>query len=163
MKRGEIIGWVGKGSWIFAIVVAIAATREPSPASDDPSTGWTDGMKASESGRTSEEDRRIEIPPAKTRSSGKDQSFATRQHRAGMVLVGGHVRDAGTIRFTQGMTLYDAIEKAGGATEFGSIMRVVIHRDGKLRSYNLKNPELLNPTLEANDQIHVPMKMFIGS
>lgn len=61
------------------------------------------------------------------------------------------------------MTLCDAIEKAGGATEFGSIMRVVIHRDGKLRSYNLKNPELLNPTLEANDQIHVPMKMFIGS
>jgi len=45
-----------------------------------------------------------------------------------IVTIGGQVRKTGPVPFNRGLTLYQAIQNAGGATEFGSMHRVKPHR-----------------------------------
>lgn len=76
-----------------------------------------------------------------------------------VVHVGGYVRQPGKVKFTQGLTLYQALQEAKGATEFGSLHRVTLYRNGKANTYDLKsNRDFWSVQLRPNDTIDVPQK-----
>ena len=75
-----------------------------------------------------------------------------------MVHVGGQVRRPGPTGYTQGLTLYQAVQAAGGATEFGSMKRVKLFRNGKQRQIDLTQAASMSIPLEPNDTIEVPQK-----
>jgi protein involved in polysaccharide export with SLBB domain len=54
------------------------------------------------------------------------------------------------------MTLYQAVQAAGGTTEFGFLKRVTLYRSGKSRICDLTDPEAMKTTLIADDTIDVP-------
>lgn len=77
-----------------------------------------------------------------------------------VIHIGGEVRRPGPIAFTEGMTLWEAIQAAGGATEFGSLKRVKLYRDGKQTTYDMTNKEALSVPLKVNDTIEVPVRFY---
>jgi len=76
--------------------------------------------------------------------------------------VGGHVRRPGPIPYTQGMTVWQAIQAAGGEDEFGAINRVELFRDGRRRVLNLRNDQTKHTSVRENDSINVPQKNMFG-
>ena len=80
-----------------------------------------------------------------------------------MVTVGGQVRKTGPVKYTQGLTLWGAIQAAGGATEFGSMKRVKLTRAGKIKQYNVEQPQFMQIPLEPDDAIDVPQKSWTGN
>lgn len=87
-----------------------------------------------------------------------DVSMATRFRPVGTVTVGGHVKTPGSVPMTANMTLWRAIQLAGGATEFGSLRSVSLCRDGKRMSYDVTKEAWQNVILRRNDTIEVPQK-----
>lgn len=79
-----------------------------------------------------------------------------------VVTVGGDVRAPGPKPFTPELTLWGAIQAAGGETEFGSIKRVKITRNGNQKTYDLTKPQFKQIPLQRNDAIEVPRKTWIG-
>lgn len=79
-----------------------------------------------------------------------------------LVHVGGSVANPGPIKFTQGLTLYQAVQAAKGATAFGSMFRVKLYREGKLREVDLTQGASMSVTLQPNDTIEVPQKNIFG-
>ena len=77
-----------------------------------------------------------------------------------VIHIGGQVRRPGPIDFVEGMTLWKAIQAAGGATEFGSLKRVKLYRDGKQIVYDMEHKENISLPLKVNDTIEVPQKSF---
>jgi polysaccharide export outer membrane protein len=77
-----------------------------------------------------------------------------------VIHVGGQVRKAGPVKFNRGLTLWQAIQAAGGPTEFGTMRRVSILRAGRLRSYDVTQVQFMQIPLEPNDSITVPQKRF---
>lgn len=75
-----------------------------------------------------------------------------------MVHVGGQIRRPGPVKFTRGLTLYQAIQAAGGATEFGNMKKVKLLRAGKQRQYDLTQLQFTQIPLDPNDTIEVPQK-----
>lgn len=78
------------------------------------------------------------------------------------VTVGGFVRSPGPVASGEGLTLRAAIDQAGGASEFGSMRRVKLIRDGKLRQFDLTDEKVGPVAVEPADTIEVPQKMLIG-
>lgn len=78
------------------------------------------------------------------------------------VTVGGDVRRPGPVPFSNGLTLWQAVQAAGGENEFGSIRRVRLIRDGNLREYDLRKPEDMQLRLSPRDTIQVPRKNWLG-
>ncbi|MGE9271420.1 MAG: polysaccharide biosynthesis/export family protein, partial [Verrucomicrobiales bacterium] len=58
-----------------------------------------------------------------------------------IVTVGGYVRQSGPKPYSKGLTIYSAIQAAGGANEFGSMYRVKLLRNGRLRQLDLTKME----------------------
>ena len=79
-----------------------------------------------------------------------------------LVHVGGYVGTPGPVKFTQGLTLYQAVQAARGATAFGSMYRVMLYRDGKLREVDLTQAPSKSIVLQPNDTIEVPQKNVFG-
>jgi protein involved in polysaccharide export with SLBB domain len=79
-----------------------------------------------------------------------------------MVYLGGHVRGPGPKPYSQGLTLYQAVQSAGGATEFGSMKRVRIFRSGKALEYDLTLAQFMSVPVQPNDTIEVPQKTMLG-
>lgn len=79
-----------------------------------------------------------------------------------LVHVGGQVRKTGPVEFVPGLTIYQAVQSAGGATEFGAMNRVQLLRDGKIQLLNLKEPQFMNFQLQQSDTITVPEKNPFG-
>lgn len=79
-----------------------------------------------------------------------------------IVTVGGFVRGPGPKKYTQGLTLWGAIQAAGGATEFGSMKRVKLTRGGKVKQYNVEQSQFMHIPLEPDDAIDVPEKTWYG-
>lgn len=75
-----------------------------------------------------------------------------------VVHVGGQVRRTGPVPYNRNLTLYQAIQAAGGATEFGSMKRVKLFRGGRQKQYNLTKAQFMHIPLEPNDTIEVPQK-----
>lgn len=80
-----------------------------------------------------------------------------------MVTVGGHVTSPGPVKFVRGLTLYNAVQAARGATAFGSMKRVRLIRGSQSKEYNLNDTKLMNVLVEPNDTIQVPQKDLFGN
>lgn len=87
---------------------------------------------------------------------------ATGEKRMDVVTVGGYVRQPGPVKLLPGMTLYQAVQNAGGANEFGAMGRVRLMRNGKQREYDLNRAEEKNILVEKDDTIEVPQKGWTG-
>lgn len=79
------------------------------------------------------------------------------------VYLGGQVKVPGPKAFTKGLTLYQAIQAAGGATEFGSMKRVKLFRNGRQTLYNLTDSKAMGISVQPNDTIEVPQKNMLGN
>ena len=79
-----------------------------------------------------------------------------------MVTVGGQVRNPGPVEYIRGLTLYNAVQAARGATEFGAMGRVAVIRGGQRKEYDLKNTKFMNILVEPGDTIEVPQKNWLG-
>jgi protein involved in polysaccharide export with SLBB domain len=75
-----------------------------------------------------------------------------------VVTVGGQVGRTGPVKFTRGMTLWMAIQAAGGPTPFGTMKRVKVLSKGKQRMYDLTELQYMQTPLEPGDAIEVPQK-----
>lgn len=74
------------------------------------------------------------------------------------VTVGGQVRRPGPVPYAKELTLWQAIQAAGGATEFGSMRRVRLFRDGNQKTYDVTKPQFMAIPLQRNDTIEIPQK-----
>lgn len=79
-----------------------------------------------------------------------------------LVFVGGHVRKTGPVAWQQHLTIYQAIQTAGGADEFGSMKRVRLYREGNVSTYDLRDVKSKQILLEPKDTIEVPQKRPFG-
>ncbi|TAE76563.1 MAG: hypothetical protein EAZ65_07840 [Verrucomicrobia bacterium] len=79
-----------------------------------------------------------------------------------IVTVGGQVRRPGPVKYSRGLTLYNAVQAAGGATEFGSMRRVGLLRGNQLKEYDLRQVKFMNILVEPQDTITVPQKGIIN-
>jgi hypothetical protein len=61
------------------------------------------------------------------------------------------------------MTLFKALTSAGGASPFGSMKRVELHRNGKKYVYDLNNPKHMRVPVYPGDSINVPQKTVFGN
>lgn len=79
-----------------------------------------------------------------------------------LVHIGGHVKQPGPRPFTKGLTVYQAIQAAGGADPFGAMNRVILYRAGKQQLLNMKHADGKEIVAMAGDTIEVPEKNMIG-
>jgi protein involved in polysaccharide export with SLBB domain len=79
-----------------------------------------------------------------------------------IVSVGGFVRAAGAKPYNRNLTLVQAINNAGGPTEFGSMKRVRLTRGGKMVEYDCTKSKNQQIPLEPDDTIEVPQKGPLG-
>ena len=79
------------------------------------------------------------------------------------VHIAGKVNNPGACDFTKDLTLFQAVQARGGATEFGAMNRVLLLRDGKQQEINLKTVEGKNMITKPNDTIEVPAKSITGN
>jgi len=79
-----------------------------------------------------------------------------------ILTVGGQVKSPGPVKWVRGMTLYQALQTAGGETPFGTIRRIRLIRDGRLRELDLKKTETKGFLVKPNDTIEVPQKNIFG-
>jgi len=88
------------------------------------------------------------------------------QNEAGVidqvVHLGGHVRAPGPRAFTKGLTVFQAVQAAGGPTEFGAMNRVILWRAGKPQKINLETAEGKGVITTPDDTIEVPEKNWIN-
>jgi polysaccharide biosynthesis/export protein VpsN len=78
------------------------------------------------------------------------------------VTVGGYVRNTGPVKYVRGLTLYNAVQAAGGPNEFGAMGRVGLVRNGQRKEYDLRQTKFMNILVEPNDTITVPQKNWLG-
>jgi len=79
------------------------------------------------------------------------------------VHVGGYVRRPGPVPYTEGMTIWQALQAAGGENEFGAVNRMeLFSASGKRRVLDLRDDATKNVMLRENDSINVPQKNWIG-
>ena len=78
------------------------------------------------------------------------------------VTLGGQIRKTGPVLFFKGLTIWQAIQNAGGPTEFGSMYRVTLFRDGNQKTYDLTKTEFMQIPLQRNDAIDIPQKNAWG-
>ena len=79
-----------------------------------------------------------------------------------VVYFGGDVRNPGPVPYNRTLTIYQALQAAGGASEFGSIKRVMLFRNGRSRQVDLTQAESMNILLEPNDTVEIPRKNIFG-
>jgi protein involved in polysaccharide export with SLBB domain len=79
-----------------------------------------------------------------------------------VVYLGGQVRKTGPVPYNRTLTLYQAIQAAGGANEFGSMKRVKLFRGGKQKQYDLTQAQFMHIPLEPNDTIEIPQKTILN-
>lgn len=74
------------------------------------------------------------------------------------VVVGGQVGRAGPVPYNRNLTLWQAIQSAGGPTPFGSMKRVRLLRGKSMKQYDVTKPQFMQIPLEPDDIIDVPQK-----
>jgi protein involved in polysaccharide export with SLBB domain len=85
------------------------------------------------------------------------------QVAAKMYTVGGQVKVTGQKPWSNNLTLYAAIQAAGGETPFGAITRVKLFRSGRVFNYNLKEDQAKTVNVLPGDLIEVPQKTWRGN
>jgi len=61
-----------------------------------------------------------------------------------------------------GLTVYQAIQAAGGATEFSTMRHVAILRENKIIDCDLTKVEFMKTILKSGDLVNVPRKCFVS-
>ncbi len=79
-----------------------------------------------------------------------------------VVHVGGNVRVTGARPFAKGLTVFQAIQAAGGPNEFGAMNRVILLRGGKEQVIDLEGLAGKGVISMPNDTIEVPAKKWNG-
>lgn len=79
------------------------------------------------------------------------------------VIVGGQIRRPGPVPYAKELTLWGAVQAAGGPTEFGSMRRVKLTRNGSQKTYDATKQQYMQIPLQRNDTIDVPQKTPWGS
>lgn len=82
--------------------------------------------------------------------------------RTQVVHVGGFVRKTGPVAFQRNLTVWQAVQAAGGANEFGSLRRVKLYRAGKTQTYDIENPQFKQIPLQPDDTLEIPEKNIWG-
>lgn len=83
-------------------------------------------------------------------------------NRNKFVTVGGQVKGSGQKPWTKGMTLYAAIQAAGGETPYGAMNRVKLYRRGKVYQYDMKQSRSKAIGVLPHDIIEVPEQNVWG-
>jgi hypothetical protein len=78
------------------------------------------------------------------------------------ITVGGEVRKPGQLQINETAQLYAVIQSAGGPTEFGSMRKVKILRNGASTEYDLEDDTQKTTPVMPNDVIEIPKKNLIG-
>lgn len=76
--------------------------------------------------------------------------------------VGGQVRRPGPVVWRKNLTIFAAIQDAGGVTQFGSMRRVKVLRNGTATAYNLNDDKAKMILVQPDDTIEVPQKNLLG-
>lgn len=76
--------------------------------------------------------------------------------------VGGQVKSPGPRPWSIGMTLFNAVQAAGGHTPFGAINRVKLFRNGSVYTYDLRNDRHKTVKVYEKDMIEVPQTGWNG-
>ncbi len=79
-----------------------------------------------------------------------------------IVSIGGQVRKTGPVPWVKELTLWQAIQAAGGPTEFGSMHRVILTREGKQKVYDVTQAQFKSIPLQRNDNIEIPQKNWLN-
>lgn len=79
-----------------------------------------------------------------------------------VIYMGGDISNKGQVKYVSGITLHQAIQAAGGATEFGSMRRVKLSRDGKSETYDLTKDQFKGIPLQPNDTVEINRKNIWG-
>lgn len=79
------------------------------------------------------------------------------------VIVGGQIRRPGPVPYAKELTLWGAVQAAGGPTEFGSMRRVKLTRNGSQKTYDVTKQQFMQIPLQRNDTIDIPQKTPWGS
>ncbi len=79
------------------------------------------------------------------------------------VTVGGQVTRPGPVPYAKELTLWGAVQAAGGATPFGSMRRVKLTRNGNQKTYDATKVQFMHIPLQRNDTIEVPQKTPWGT
>jgi len=82
--------------------------------------------------------------------------------RTQVIHVGGYVRKTGPIPFHRNLTIWQAVQAAGGPTEFGSLRRVKLYRSGKTQMLDIEKPQFKLIPLQPDDTLEIPEKNFWG-
>ena len=82
--------------------------------------------------------------------------------RLQVVHVGGYVRKTGPVAFQRDLTIWQAVQAAGGPNEFGSLKRVKLYRAGKTQTYDIENQRFKQIPLQPGDTLEVPEKNLWG-
>lgn len=85
-----------------------------------------------------------------------DEDLALKQYT-----VGGQVKSTGLKSWSNDLTLYGAIQAAGGETPFGAITRVKLFRSDRISIYNLKDDQSKAIRVLPGDLIEVPQKSWL--
>ena len=79
------------------------------------------------------------------------------------ITVGGHVGRPGVLEYREKTTLFAMIFAAGGPTEFASMKRVKVYREGETLEFDLTKEKEKNEALaKPGDTIEVPMMTPFG-
>lgn len=79
-----------------------------------------------------------------------------------VVTIGGQVRRPGPVPFQKKLTIFAAIQAAGGPTEFGAMRRVKVIRAGKVEVYDFTDDRSKSILIQPDDTVEVPQKNLIG-
>jgi polysaccharide export outer membrane protein len=82
--------------------------------------------------------------------------------RSQVVHVGGFVRKTGPIAFQRNLTIWQAVQAAGGPSEFGSLRRVKLYRSGRTQTFDIENAQFKQIPLQPDDTLEIPEKNIWG-
>ncbi|WP_035601658.1 SLBB domain-containing protein [Haloferula sp. BvORR071] len=135
----------------LAAVVAVqeaqseGRTEKPSPSS-----------AALEGHQQTPADLKKEFPgkPAKAANRG------AKRQPLGIIYVSGEVKAPGSVTVMKGMTVEEALRKAGGVTESGAVRGCALNRNGALTRVDLNTPEGKATMVEAGDRLMIPQRIW---
>lgn len=78
------------------------------------------------------------------------------------VHIGGSVRAPGPRPFAKGLTVFQAVQAAGGPNDFGAMNRVILLREGKQQVIDLEGLAGKGVITMPNDTIDVPKQNWLG-
>ncbi len=79
-----------------------------------------------------------------------------------LLTIGGQVRQPGQRQWTEGMTLYGAIQAAGGETAYAAMNRVKLYRRGQPYVYDMRELKSKAILVYPNDTIEVPQTNILN-